>query len=131
MFELDDLAGSGSLEKGFILKKELFKGDLTTVRNDSILTFKDVSLSLDDIIIYLMNGLYGLKEGHSVVFIVLFGTVFMVSLRKYAEPDENDIMQVYEMLKMSLLRICNNEAVNSEFAIILSKIKSGRLSYVK
>lgn len=131
MFELDELGTGGSLDSGFIIGKEIYKDDITNVGKSKLLTFTNASLSLDDSVIYLMNGLYALKEGHNVIFVVIFDSVFSVSLRKYAEPNEADILHVYEMLKMAITKHGCNSAIEEAFAMLLAQIKSGRLKYVK
>lgn len=131
MFELDELGTGGVLEEGFITGKMPYNGELTAIITDRLLSLNDLSFSVQDAIIYLMNGLYALKEEFSTVYVSIYGVIFTVSLRKYAVPNHDDTMIIFQLVKQALLLKCPTEVVETVSAPILADIISGKFIYVK
>lgn len=132
MYELNELSVNGrAADSGFIIERSLFNGDKSAVQKDRLLIFNDSSFPVKDAMIYIMNGLYALKEEFSVIYVLIFNTLFTVSVKKYADPNEEDFLAVFYMLKQSLSMFCPADVVNTMFNEILAEIKSGKFLYTK
>lgn len=132
MYELNELGTGGhALDDGFIIERSIYNGDVSKIPQDRLLVFSDTSFPVKDAIIYLMNGLYALKEEFSTIYVSIFNVIFIVSVKKYAYPNEEDLITVFHMLKQSLSMFCPQDVINTMFNEIMADIKSGKFSYTQ
>lgn len=126
---LTELGFSSVRGSGFILDISQTHVDIESVDKSSTLDIADSQMEFDDMLLYVMNGLYALKEGYRYVTLIVFGSSFTVTLRKNASPDKEDYLKVCEAVMRGVTSKYSIPAIAAEFAKLQIKIQSGELVY--
>lgn len=131
MEDLISLDTVESLEEGFIVNINKFVGDVKSVVPNRTIIIDKYDFTIKEIIIYIMNGLYALKQESSVAWLAVYGKPYIVSLRKYAVPNVDDTIKVCNIVKDSLSYTISNDALDSLISPVLAEIYQGTFRYIK
>ena len=131
MEDLISLDTVESLEDGFIVNINKFVGDVKSVISNRTIIIDKYDFTIKEIIIYIMNGLYALKQESSVAWLAVYGKPYIVSLRKYAVPNVDDTIKVCNIVKDSLSYTISNDALDSLISPVLAEIYQGTFRYIK
>lgn len=131
MSELDSIDIIDVTEKGFIIDINKFVGDVKTVVPNRTIVVDKYDFTIKELIIYIMNGLYALKQEGAVAWLAVFGQPYIVSLRKFAIPNEKDTIKVCNIIRDSLLCTIDRNAVNTLMNPVIVDIQRGVFRYEK
>lgn len=125
-FALDDINVGSNSYAGFIREAELLS-QKHMPGPDTVLSIQ-LSQSLKEIFISIMNALYMMKEGQPVIYINILDKCIKASVDKYGVPDKSDMIKLYKQFN-ELFSGTGVAALISDLSEMLDEINSGKFVY--